>query len=208
MTDARLLTLVQWLSPAYPLGSFAYSHGVEQGVADGWITDADSLRDWLEDVLRHGSGRSDAIWLRLAAAGFVDDALARSYLIGAERLMEAERQGAAFARLAREVWGLDVADTLLPLAVGRAAAALKMEVGAVAAVYLSGFVSNLIAGAQRLMPLGQTGAQRVHADLHATCLSVAAETEGCGLDDILSCAHCSEIAAMRHETLQPRLFTT
>ena len=206
MTDARLLTLVQWLSPGFPVGAFSWSHGVETAIADGWIGGAGDLRDWLADLLEHGSGRSDAIWLRLAMAGFDDAALARSYCPSAERLAEADRQGAAFARQAREVWDTGTPDAPLPLAVGHAAGVLRMDAEAVVPLYLSAFVANLVAGAQRLMPLGQTQAQAIAAGLHPLCLSVAKGTRGATLDDIESCAVWSEIAAMRHETLQPRLF--
>ena len=206
MTDARLLTLVQWLSPGFPVGAFSWSHGVETAIADGWIGGAGDLRDWLADLLEHGSGRSDAIWLRMAAAGFDDVTLARSYQPSAERLAEADRQGAAFARLAREVWDTGTPDAPLPLAVGHAAGVLRMDTEAVVPLYLSAFVANLVTGAQRLMPLGQTSAQATIAALHPLCLSVAAGTRGATLDDIGSCAIRAEIAAMRHETLQPRLF--
>ena len=57
MTISGTLLLTQWLSPSYPLGSFAYSHGLETAIAQGWVTDAASLQDWLEDVLGVGSGR-------------------------------------------------------------------------------------------------------------------------------------------------------
>ena len=104
LTDARLLTLAQWLSPAYPVGGFAYSHGLESAVRAGWIADADGLRGWLADVLEHGSGRTDAIWLHLAhgchddAALLALDAQARAFGPARERLREGTRQGAAFAR--------------------------------------------------------------------------------------------------------------
>ena len=61
-----LLSLIQWLSPAFPTGGYAYSHGLEQAVVDGSLTDAPSLRHWLEDILTHGSGRQDAILLACA----------------------------------------------------------------------------------------------------------------------------------------------
>ncbi|MEL7216732.1 MAG: urease accessory protein UreF, partial [Pseudomonadota bacterium] len=43
LTDPRLLTLTQWLSPAYPVGAFGWSHGLEAAIAEGWVSDAPSL---------------------------------------------------------------------------------------------------------------------------------------------------------------------
>ncbi|MGV6847728.1 MAG: urease accessory protein UreF, partial [Marinibacterium sp.] len=110
LTDTDLLTLAQWLSPAYPVGGFAYSHGLEGLVAEGAVADAAGFRGWLEGVLRHGAGRSDAILLvaayRAAAPPALADidALARALAPSRERLMETDLQGAAFAEITDAVW--------------------------------------------------------------------------------------------------------
>lgn len=208
--DPRLLTLTQWLSPAYPVGGFAYSHGLESAVRAGWVTDAGSLRDWLEDILTEGSGKADALWIRLAWHGETPaaelDALARAWQPARERLREADRQGAAFARVTAEVWRLDLPPMLLPVALGTAARQMGMAIEEVAALYLQSFAGNLVSAAQRLMPLGQTAAQAVLAELAPVCARVAADTEAQTLDDMVSCAFLSDVAAMKHETLEPRLF--
>lgn len=211
-TDTHLLTLAQWLSPAYPLGSFAYSHGLEQAIAARWVTDADDLRIWLHDILTEGSGRADAIWLHAAWAAqdeqqLLDlDAQARSFAPARERLREGDRQGAAFARTTAEVWGVRLPALLLPLAVGAAARQHGMEPIPVAALYLHSFAGNLVSAATRLMPLGQTQAQSVLAGLSETCATLAEHSRDLCPDDIHSTAILSDIAAMQHETLEPRLF--
>ncbi|HHL21236.1 MAG TPA: urease accessory protein UreF, partial [Aliiroseovarius sp.] len=101
-TEAQILTLAQWLSPAWPVGAFAYSHGLERLVETGAVHDADSLAAWLEDVLRHGAGQADALFL---VAGFCApdpealldvNATCRAFAASKERLAEADLQGAAF----------------------------------------------------------------------------------------------------------------
>ena len=211
-TDPRLLILTQWLSPAYPTGAFAWSHGLEAAIHAEWVSDAQSLQDWLEDLLTDGSGRSDAIFIALAETCGTPKALraldqtARAFCASSERVKESERQGAAFARVTREVWALDLPDCLLPVAVGRAAHLVSLPVPEVTALYLQNFASNLIAAAQRLMPLGQTDAQAVLARLAPLCASVAAKTESASEDDLCSSCFLSDIAAMKHETQEPRLF--
>ena len=54
---APSLLLQAWLSPAFPVGSFAYSHGLESAIDAGDIADAASLRHWLLDLFEHGSAR-------------------------------------------------------------------------------------------------------------------------------------------------------
>lgn len=206
-TDAHLLTLTQWLSPAYPLGSFAYSHGLESAVAEGWVKDAEGVHDWLEDLLTEGSGRMDAHWITQAHSAPVNDALAdinaeaRAFTPAYERLRETERQGTAFARVTAEVWGLDIPESVFPVALGRAAGLMGIDCIAVKTLYLQSFVSNLVAVSQRLLPLGQTGAQAILARLSLVCQTVA-------LDDspFYSNAFLSDIAAMSHETQTHRLF--
>lgn len=207
--DAKLLTLVQWLSPAFPTGAFAYAHGLEAAVAQGWVRDAESLQTWLRDVTQCGTGRSDAIWLRLGfAADALDtlDAEARAYAASATRRAEGLRQGAAFAATVRSVWQLDVPDVILPLAVGRAARLADMEVEAVVPLAVQAFLSNLVSAAQRLMPLGQSQAQGVLANLAGDIAEVADETRGATLADISNSTLMSDIAAMQQDTLEPRIF--
>lgn len=204
--DPRLITLTQWLSPAYPMGSFAFSHGLESAISDGVVGDADSLKDWLEDLVSLGSARCDACFIQRAAVEEIDQlaAEARAFAASFERLREAEKQGAAFARVTREVWGLDLPNVVLPVALGSAAGQINLEIEAVVALYLHSFASNLCSAAQRLMPLGQTDAQIVLNALTPTCAQIAQEVSKDPTP--WSITWTSDIAAMRHETLQTRLF--
>lgn len=212
LTDPKLLTLAQWLSPSYPVGAFSWSHGLEQAAARGWVRDRETLFQWLKDVLSAGSGRTDAILIGLAhraedADALADvDALARAFSPAAERLREAERQGAAFAAVTREVWRLDLPAHLLPVSLGRAARLMEMPVCAVAALHLHAFAGNLVSAAQRLIRLGQTEAQRALARLAPLCLDISKVARDAEPEDLASRGFLSDIAAMNHETQQPRLF--
>lgn len=209
MNTDHLLTLTQWLSPAYPVGSFAWSHGLEQAVAAGQVHDAASLQDWLSVVLSHGAGRSDAILLCVAHAGkLLAEAaeLADALCPSRERRMETQQQGAAFAAITRAVWGLDLPDMAYPMAVGRAAGLVGLDVMPVTQLYLFSFCSNLTQAAQRLMPLGQTKGQQVLAAIAPQCRQIARDSILAGLDDIGSAAFAIDIAAMRHEDQAPRMF--
>lgn len=204
-----LLTLAHWLSPAFPTGAFAFSHGVEAAVRDGQVRDAAALQDWLAVMLTHGAGRSDAIFLHAGHAGADLAGLARlaaALQPAAERRAETLMQGAAFAATLRAVWGHDVPAMALPLVVGRAAALQGLPAGPVAAVYLQAMVVNLTQAAQRLMPLGQTAAARIVAGLGPVAAAVAAEAAGLTPDDLGSAAFAIDITAMRHEGMEPRLF--
>lgn len=211
MRAEALLTLAQWLSPAYPVGAFAWSHGLETAVRDGAVRGAASLADWLDLMLADGAGRTDAILL-IAAAGAEGAALAEVAELAAalapsrERLAETMGQGAAFAAVTRAVWGYDLPDMAYPVAVGRAAGLAGLPPVPVAQVYLQAVASNLVQAGQRLMPLGQTAAQRVLAGLSPVCARVAEEAAAAGLDGIGGAGFAMDIASMRHEAMQPRMF--
>lgn len=211
---AALLKLAAWLSPSFPVGAFSYSHGLEWAVSVGAVHDRASLLGWLDHVLRHGAGRSDAILLVHAVRAPQDDALADlavALATSRERRLETTAQGAAFARAVAAAWpapGLDGAPAPYPVAVGRAAAAHGIDAETTAALTLHAFAANLCGAAQRLVPLGQTDAQAVIAALAPVCAAVAAEAAGATLDDLGGFALGSDIAAMRHETQPVRLFRT
>ena len=209
MNTEHLLTLTQWLSPAYPIGAFAWSHGLERAVQRGDVTNRDSLADWLKAVLEQGAGRSDAILLTVAHG--TDDvsevaALAAVLAPSAERKAETLQQGAAFAATTRAVWGLNLPDMAYPVAVGRAAGMMGLPVVPVAQVWLQAFVGNLIQAAQRLMPLGQTEGQRILAELSPICMQVGQDASLATLDDIGTASFAVDIASMQHAQNYPRIF--
>jgi urease accessory protein len=214
-TDHRpLLNLLAWLSPAFPTGAFAYSHGLEWAVETGDIKDGDSLLRWLTDVLALGSGRSDTILLRHAHRAAGDPvvlpeivALATACAPARERRDEALNQGRAF-QLAVAPWTSTTVpqDPPYAVAVGAAAGERGIPEDDTAVAYLQAFATNLISAAVRLVPLGQTTGLHVLAALEPVILATAAETKTAVLDDVGGCAFRSDLAAMRHETQYTRLF--
>jgi urease accessory protein len=209
-----LLRLMSWLSPAFPTGAFAYSHGLEWAVEAADVTSERSLEAWLRDVISHGAGRTDAIVLRHAhrAAGnlaALTDIANLAYATAAcrERQNESLDQGKAFM-LAAAPWGVPAAPERIPypVAVGAVCARHRVMEDATAAAYLQAIATNLISAAVRLVPLGQTAGLRVLAALEPTILTVAEETKDATLDDLGGCAFRSDLAAMRHETQYTRLF--
>jgi urease accessory protein len=206
-----LLHLLTWLSPAFPTGAFAYSHGLEWAVEAGDITDGDTLRDWLSDVLAHGAARSDAILLRHAHKPDADldtlAALAAATAPTRERYTETHNQGAAFMRAARP-WGCpSLPDPVAyPVAVGALAGLHLIDADATTIAYLHAVTASLISAAVRLVPLGQSTGLAVLAALEPIILRVASETRSATLDDLGGAVFRSDLAAMRHETQYTRLF--
>ncbi len=224
MTDAALYRLMTWLSPAYPIGAFSYSHGLEWMVESGVVTDADGLRHWLAGILVHGGGRNDAVLLahswRAAREG--DGArlaevaeLAAAFAPSRERHLETTAQGKAFLVATRAAWPCRSLDALieawdgpmaLPIVIGCAAAGHGVPLEATLLATLHSIASNLVGAGVRLIPLGQTDGQHVVAALETPIAEVAAEACDAPLESLGGMATLADIASMRHETQHTRLF--
>jgi urease accessory protein len=218
------LPLLIWLSPAFPVGAFAYSHGLEWAVEAGDIVDAPSLEAWLVDLLEFGAPRSDAILFAAAyraveAADWRElievNALAVALTASAERRLETTAQGAAFVAAARGPWDCEALRRLetapaggvaYPIAVAAAASGHALPLEASLAAFILAQVANLVSAALRLGPIGQTDGQKIIAALLPRIEALAREAQTAGLVGIGGCAFRSDIAAMRHETQYSRLF--
>ncbi|MCR5879478.1 urease accessory protein UreF [Phenylobacterium sp. J367] len=210
-TESTTLRLLTWFSPAFPTGAFGYSHGLETAIRQGAVGDADTLTAWLSGLVELGSGWTDAV---LFAAAWRDPAalaelaeLACAYCISAERRRETLGQGAAFLAAARAFEpALPEGPVPYPVAAGHACAAAGLPLDAALTAYLHAFAANLVSVAIRAVPLGQTDGVAVLAALEPVVLETAGRAAVSTLDDLGACAVVSDIMALRHETLDGRLF--
>jgi len=212
LTRAALHKLTQWLSPAYPVGAFSYSHGLEWVISEREVLDAASLKAWLMGVLTQGSGRNDAILLAHAYRADSPAALAKIAQLAsaltpsAERLLETTAQGAAFANTTRAIWPADLPDMPYPVAVGAAARLHSLPLEDTTALYLHAFAANLVSAAVRFVPLGQTEGQAVLNELFETIDEIAASALSAPLDALGGCAFRADMASMHHEAQTTRIF--
>lgn len=213
MDSAAQLRLMTWLSPAFPVGAYAYSHGLETAIERGWVRDRNTLKDWLEDLLEHGAPRNDAI---LIVALYADmdlaelNELALAFLPSCELRAESTNQGGAFLKAvsaawpdARFAWTGEIA---YPVAVANAGRCLGVPLAPLVTAYLHAFVANLTSAAIRAVPLGQSDGIAILAAfeplLEAACRDALVST----IDDLGGAVMLSDIASMNHETQYTRLF--
>ena len=213
-----------WLSPSFPVGAFAYSHGLEWAVESGLVTNAASLQAWLDDLITHGPVRNDCIVLAHAwrAMGAQDSTalnaindLALALSPTRERRLETSQQGGSFLSAIAQSWPAPrvafVRDTLTgpiayPIAVGTAANAHDIDVESTASAFAFAFIGALVSAAVRLGPIGQTDGQKTLAHCAEAVNATAQSACSATLDDLGSAAFMSDIASMRHETQYSRLF--
>ncbi|MEP9353284.1 urease accessory protein UreF [Xanthobacter sp. KR7-65] len=221
---AGLLPLFAWLSPAFPVGAYAYSHALEWAVEAGDVRDEASLAAWLDDLMQLGFARSDAILLAHAlraaeandAARLLEiNALAVALAPSAELRLETCQQGRSFLSAVRAAWpaprlealaGALTGEVAYPVAVGLAAGGHRMPLVATLEAFLLAVAQNLVSAAVRLAPIGQTAGTRVVASLAPRALALAQEVPLLSFDDLGSATFRADLGSFRHETQYTRLF--
>lgn len=217
-----LPSLLTWMSPAYPIGGFAFSHGLEWAVESGAVRGRDDLVAYVGAAVETGGGWCDLVFLAAAwrAARASDDKaldeiadLAAAWRGSAETALETNHQGAAFARATCAVFPGTPLDALaerrggeiaFPVAVGAATTAAPLDAALIA--YGQAFVANLVSAGVRLIPLGQTDGLRALAALAPLVSRAARAAEVTPIDALSTCALRIDLASMRHETQYTRLF--
>lgn len=216
-TEAAQLRLMAFLSPAFPVGGFSHSHGLERAAHDGLLPHADALGEWLSDLIAFGSGWNDAVLFaeahrRAGSDGELADLadLAEALAGAQERHRESMLQGAAFIAAAR-AWPQSVLDRLPAecpycVAAGAILGAHGAPLERALAAWLQAFSINLVQAGIRLGVTGQQGAMAVIAALEPAILETARRAQNSSPDDLGSATLLSDIVAMKHETQISRLF--
>ena len=222
MTEQSLYRLMSWLSPTYPVGSYTYSHGLENAVEQGLISDADSACNWISDILSLGSGIMDLVFVSEAydAVDLPDRMrhvaeLAFTFQPTAEISLESRAQGEAFLKVTTAAWHCDALDMLqkawagpyvYPVVVGVAAMGHGIDKIETLVAYAHSFIANLVSALVRLIPLGQTDGQQITALLAADIDEVVQQALTTPLESVSSTTLIADIVSMQHETQYTRLF--
>jgi urease accessory protein len=216
-----LLRLFQLTSAALPIGAFAYSQGLEQAVELGDVTDAEGASRWIRGLLADSILSLDVpVFARLHRAfSDADDDSATHWSAflfaarGSAELRSEERQvGAALARLlvrqgttAAERW---LNDPCVTLAASFALACVtwRAPLDASTLAYVFAWCEAQVGAATRAIPLGQTDAQSVLAELMVASASALPNALALADHEITSSAHGQLLLSALHETQYSRLF--
>jgi|HubBroStandDraft_6_1064221.scaffolds.fasta_scaffold896215_1 urease accessory protein len=217
------LALLAWLSPSFPIGAFAYSHGLETAVSDGDVRDGATLQAWLLDLLQRGSIRADLILAACVAGALAADdedrfreaaELAIALSPSRERHLETTQQGRSFMDALSAAWPSPKIDALLgsageiayPVAFGVALFAHRLKLRPSLAAFALHSCANLVSAVVRLGTIGQTDGQKIIALLLKPAEGAAARAARATLYDLGSATLRADVASLRHETLYSRLF--
>jgi urease accessory protein len=227
VSQMALLRQQSWLSPAFPTGSYSYSHGIEWAVEAGHIHDRKSLVEWLDADLCYGSGRNEAIFFSEAWHCAIDDDRAKLFEIAelaaafrgtSEFALESSQQASACLATLCRIWPDPVLDWLseilcerhvqpaLSVVLGISTARQGITACLAVPAFLQNHIANLVTAGVRLIPLGQTDGQLAIAELEEAVLAASAQAENAAIGDLGSAAFMVDLASMTHETQYTRLF--
>ena len=215
------LRLWQLISPALPIGAFAYSQGLEYAIDQQWVNDEDSAQQWIRGLLTHSlSSLEVPILARVYKAWQKEDIQTviywNRYLQASresnELLMEDQHIGSALQKLLGDLsikqveqWPEDSKPSFATM-FGLAAAHWSVTLNEGCQGFLWAWCENQVAAAIKLVPLGQTAGQRI---LSAIINDIPTAVEQ-GLlltdEEIGAAAHGLGIASALHETQYTRLF--
>jgi len=221
MSIEHLSRLLQLASPSLPVGAFSYSQGLEWAVESGAVHDATSAGAWIGSLLEGPvAGFEAPVWWRLRAAWDADDHAEllrwndeyRASRETGELLAESVQMGHSAARLAVEL-GLAGSDRLagfdpvtFPLAASFLAHAWAIPPREALAAHLWSWLENQVMAAVKVVPVGQTAAQRLLFELGTRIAEVVEAATRLTDDDLSNFAPLHAIASSRHEAQYSRLF--
>ena len=203
-------------SPSFPIGAFSYSHGLEAAIAASLVVNTRTAEKWIKTCLVSGSGRNDAIIFAHAWRAEPDkreelNEIAFALCASAERDQEMRELGASFRDIATRVYRVSVTDRqsmAYPVMAGVATRQLHCELLLSLVFFLQSFANNLISVAVRAVPLGQSEGQGILYRLIPWIEQLANETINASLDQIGGHAFLADHMAIKHETMETRIYRT
>ena len=211
LTNTAKQTVMAWLSPAYPIGAYAYSHGLEFEIARGLMRKPGDVFSKIKDLLTSGSGWNDLVLFSKAyqsnsesISEIADLALALAQ--SRERYEETLSLGKAFAKIYAKTNHSKLESAPLPVIMGFAAAREGIPLDYIIPLYAHNFAANLVSVAVRLVPLGQTEGQKVLFKLFPIIGEISKKIFIPDLCKLRNDCVLADIAAMNHEILETRIF--
>jgi urease accessory protein len=219
MNAASLLHLLQFASPALPIGGYSYSQGLEAALEQGLVADAGSARAWMVNYLHEVMAQWDGpLFWRLLKAFEARDAAAvalwsECFLASrdtAELRAETVQMGYSLTRLIAELGVADVTvlgdEVSMPAAFACAVDALDIPHEEALLALLFTWLENQVLVCVKSVPLGQVAGQRLLLSLRPE-LERAARTARTLPDEALSnWSPGLSMLSMRHEVQHGRLY--
>ena len=198
-----------WFSSSFPVGSYAYSHGLEALIDDNKIKNKDDVREYLEALLFYGSLRNDYIFLKSVYMGEEINDLILASASSKERHTEMIDMGNSFRKIMKDSWELVLEEnTSFVYCISKAALHFNIKFDDLIKFYLQSYISNLINVCVKHIPMSQKDGQILNVNFIDQIQKFLDQSYQLTLKDIGTSFFIGDIFAIKHENLDSRIYLT
>ena len=198
-----------WFSSSFPIGSYAYSHGLEALIDDKKINNKDDVKQYLKALLFYGTLKNDYIFIKTIYIGEEISELILASASSKERRIEMIDMGNSFRKIMKDSWELSLPEnTPFIYCLTKAGLHFNIKFDNLIKFYLQSFISNLINICVKHIPMSQKDGQTLNVNFIDQIQNFLTQSDKLTIKDIGSTFFIGDIFAMKHENLYSRIYLT
>ena len=198
-----------WFSSSFPVGSYAYSHGLEAIIDNKLINNKNDVEEFLNALLFNGTLRNEYIFIKSIYEGKEINNLILSSASTKERQIEMVDMGNSFRKIMKQSWDFELAEnTAFTYCLTKAAIHFNIKFDYLIKFYLQSFISNLINVCVKHIPISQKDGQKLNVIFINQIHDFLQKSEKLNLEDIGSTFFIGDLFSIKHENLETRIYLT
>ena len=198
-----------WFSSSFPVGSYAYSHGLEAIIDNKLIKNKNDVEEFLNALLFNGTLRNEYIFIKSIYEGKEINDLILSSASSKERQIEMIDMGNSFRKIMKQSWDFELAEnTAFTYCLTKAAIHFNIKFEYLIKFYLQSFISNLINVCVKHIPISQKDGQKLNVIYINKIQDFLQKSEKLNLEDIGSIFFIGDLFSIKHENLETRIYLT
>ena len=198
-----------WFSSSFPVGSYAYSHGLEAIIDNKLINNKNDVEEFLNALLFNGTLRNEYIFIKSIYEGKEINNLILSSASSKERQIEMVDMGNSFRKIMKQSWDFELAEnTAFTYCLTKAAIHFNIKFDYLIKFYLQSFISNLINVCVKHIPISQKDGQKLNVIFINKIQDFLRKSEKLNLEDIGSTFFIGDLFSIKHENLETRIYLT
>ena len=198
-----------WFSSSFPIGSYAYSHGVESLIDNKKIQNKSDVIEFLEAVLNFGTLRNDYIFVKSIYNNLEINDLILSNATSKERQIEMIAMGNSFRNIMRDSWDLNLQEnSAFIYCLSKAAIYFNIDFNDLIKFYFQSFISNLITVCVKHIPVSQKDGQSINVMFINKIQDFINNSKDLTIDDIGTTFFIGDLFSMKHENQETRIYLT
>ena len=198
-----------WFSSSFPIGSYAYSHGLEALIDNKKIKNKNDVKEFLDALLFYGTLRNDYIFMQSIYKGDEINELILANASSKERQIEMIDMGNSFSKIMKDSWELSLPEnTSFIYCLAKAGLHFDIKFNDLIKFYLQSFISNLINVCVKHIPMSQKDGQSLNVIFINQIQDFLTHSDKLTLKNIGSTFFIGDIYAIKHENLDSRIYLT